>query len=69
MQGYGAFSPEPHRVIADCEPGVWLLTRTLSASDRTVLAVLRDREATDFLVGQIAFAPFPAVPSYPPARI
>ena len=35
---YGAFSPERHRALADCEPGVWLLTQPLPGEDRTVFA-------------------------------
>ena len=43
---YGAFSPDRHRALADCEAGVWLLTQTLPGTDRTVFGALRERAAT-----------------------
>ena len=45
---YGAFAPDRHRALADCEAGVWLLTQQLPGADRTVFAALReDRGQTD----------------------
>ena len=57
---YGAFSPERHRALADCEAGLWLLTQTLPGSDRTVFATLRERAAKPAVRIWAAGAPFDA---------
>ena len=42
---YGAFAPDRHRALADCEAGVWLLTQTLPGTERTVFGELRETAA------------------------
>ena len=57
---YGAFSPDRHRALADCEAGVWLLTQQLPSEDRTVFAALRETAATPTIRPWAAGAPFDA---------
>ena len=57
---YGAFSPERHRALADCEAGVWLLTQPLPGEDRTVFAALREPAATPTVRVWALGAPFDA---------
>ena len=55
---YGAFSPDRHRALADCEAGVWLLTQTLPGTDQTVFGVLRETAATPAIRIWAAGAPY-----------
>ena len=55
---YGAFSPDRHRALADCEAGVWLLTQTLPGTEQTVFGALRERAATPAVRIWAASAPF-----------
>ena len=57
---YGAFSPDRHRALADCEAGVWLLTQQLPGEDRTVFAALRETAATPTVRLWAIGAPFDA---------
>ena len=55
---YGALSPDRHRALADCEAGVWLLTRQLPGEARTVFAALRETAATPTIRIWAVGAPF-----------
>ena len=55
---YGAFSPDRHRALADCEAGVWLLTQTLPGTERTVFGELRETAATPAVRIWATGAPF-----------
>ena len=55
---YGAFSPDRHRALANCEAGVWLLTQTLPGTGRTVFGELRETAAIPTVRIWAAGAPF-----------
>ena len=57
---FGAYAPDPHRVLTHCAVGVWLLASALPRTGQPVLAALRERALIETVRLWAVRAPFEA---------